>query len=114
MTMFSNETCAVWLCIALRLSNKLRSIAFCIGPFLALRLTLDAALLWPSVAVFMYSGLAAGGFESLPIKGFFNKKIFSSNLYDYGFINRENYHFSELEGQGVSCHLIPVAQTIII
>ena len=40
--------------------------------------------------------------------------IFCSNLYDYGFINRENYHFLELERQGMSFHLIPVALTIII
>ena len=40
--------------------------------------------------------------------------IFCSDLYDYGYINLGNYHFTELKGQGLSCHLIPFVQTIII
>ena len=41
-------------------------------------------------------------------------KIFCSNLYDHSLLNRENCHLKELEGQGVSCHLISIAQTIAV
>ena len=39
--------------------------------FVGLESSLSAYLLWPSVAAFMFLGLAACGFESLPLPDFF-------------------------------------------
>ena len=39
--------------------------------FVGLETNLVGCLLWPGVAVFIFSGLAACGFESLPLHGFF-------------------------------------------